>query len=63
MYKKYNRFKKAKIIKKREKKGRIKKKRGKKGKTPQNCKSPMQRQGFITTVENVTEYTHIHIHP
>ena len=32
-------------------------------KTPQNCKSPTQRQMFITTIESVTEYTHIHIHP
>ena len=26
-----------------------------KRKTPKNCKSPMQRQGFITTIKNVTE--------
>ena len=30
-------------------------KKGKKRKTPQNCKSPMQRQRFIT-IESVTEY-------
>ena len=24
-------------------------------KTPQNCKSPMQRQRFIATIKNVTE--------
>ena len=40
-----------------EKKGEIKRK------TPQNCKSPMQRQRFITTVKSVTEYTHKQIHP
>ena len=34
-----------------------------KKKTPQNCRSPMQRQRFITTIKNVTEYTHIRIHP
>ena len=45
---KYNSFLKIKIIKKR---GEKKKKR----KTPQNCKSPMQRQRFITTIKNVTE--------
>ena len=33
-----------------------------KRKTPQNCKSPMQKQRFIT-IESVTEYTHIHIYP
>ena len=46
---------KIKIIKKRKEK-----KWKKKGKTPQNCKNPMQRQKFITTIKNVTEYTHIH---
>ena len=54
MQKKYNRFEKLKIkiIKKRkEKKGRRKEKR----KTPQNCKSPTQRQRFITAIKNVTE--------
>ena len=35
-----------------------------KRKTPQNCKSPTQRrQTFITTIESVTEYTQIYIHP
>ena len=63
MYKKYNRFKKLiiKIIKREEKKGRRKekkKKKKKKRKTPQNCKSPVQRQRFITTIKYVTEYTH-----
>ena len=63
MKEKMNRFKKIKIIKKgKEKNERRKKKQGK-GKTPQNCKSPMQRPRFITTIESVTEYTHIHIHP
>ena len=38
-------------------------KKEKKRKSLQNCKSPMQRQRFITTIESVTEYTHIHIHP
>ena len=33
-------------------KNRVKKK---KGKTSQNCKSPMQKQRFITTIKNVTE--------
>ena len=31
------------------------KRKKKKRKTPQNCKSPMQRQRFITTIKNVTE--------
>ena len=35
----------------------------KKRKTLQACKSPMQRQRFITTIKSVTEYTHIHIYP
>ena len=30
-------------------------KKEKERKTPQNCKSPMQRQRFITTIKNVTE--------
>ena len=52
------------IIKKEKRKdGERKKKGGKKWKTPQNCKSPMQRQRFITTIKSITEYTHIHIHP
>ena len=54
MYKKYNWFKNIKIIKQRKEK---KWKKGKKN--PQNCKSPMKRQRFVT-VESVTEYTHIH---
>ena len=37
-----------------------KKKKGKKRKTPQNCKSPTQRQRFITTIKSMTEYIHIH---
>ena len=45
---------KIKIIKKRKEK-----KWKKKGKTPQNCKSPTQRQRSIT-IDSVTEYTHIH---
>ena len=63
MQKKYNRFKKLKIkiIKKRkEKKMKEERKKGGKRKTPQNCKSPMQMQRFITTIENMTEYIHIH---
>ena len=44
MYKN-NRFKKLKI--------KIKKKRERKKKAPQNCKSPTQRQRFITTIKNV----------
>ena len=67
MQTKYNRFKelKFKIIKKRkEKYKKIKQEEEiRKRKTPQNCKSPMQRQRFITTIKNVTEYTHIRIHP
>ena len=38
-------------------------KKEKKRKTPWNCKRPMQRQKFVTTIVSVTEYTHIHIHP
>ena len=34
----------------------------KKRKTPQTCKSPTQRQRFITTIKTVTAYMHIHIH-
>ena len=45
-----------KIVKKRKKKEKRKK-------TPLNCKSPIYRQRFITTIKNVTEYTYIHIHP
>ena len=54
-----------KIIKKRKvKKNWMKKEKGeKKRKFPQNCKSPMQRQRFITTIKGVTEYTHKHIQP
>ena len=48
--------------KKREKK-KTEEERKKKKNIPQNCKSPMQRQRFITTIKSVTEYTHIHIHP
>ena len=56
--------KKIKIIKKRkEKKMEEDRQKGKKRKAPQNCKSPMQRKRFITTVETMTEYTHMHIHP
>ena len=61
---------KTKIIKKREKKEKKKKNRRRKKKdrswgrkTPQNCKSPMQRWRLITTIESVTEYTYIHTHP
>ena len=52
MYKKYNRFKKlkVKIINKEERK-----KMEEERKTPQNCKSPIQRQKFIITIKNVTE--------
>ena len=47
-----NRFKKLKVkIKKREKEKK------KKRQTPQNCKSPTQRQRFITTIKNVTKET------
>ena len=45
-------FKKLKIIRMGKKERRKKKK---KRKTPQNSKSPMQRQRFITTIKNVTE--------
>ena len=44
------------------KKLKFKKERKKKRKTPQNCKSPMQRQRCIATIKSVTEYTHTHIH-
>ena len=40
-----------------------KRKKKEKRKTPQNCKSPMQRQRFITTIKLVTEYSKKHIHP
>ena len=50
---KNNRFFKIIIIKK--KKWKKKENRKKKSITPQNCKSPTQRQMFITTVKNVTE--------
>ena len=33
----------------------MKKEKRKKRKTPRNCKSPTKRQGFITTIKNVTE--------
>ena len=33
-----------------------------KRKTPQNCKSPTQRQRFITTIKSVTEYIYTHTH-
>ena len=59
MQKNNNRFKKLKIKIKKKRKKKEKKKR----KTPQNCKSTMLRQRFITTIKSVTEYTHIHIHP
>ena len=57
MQKKYNRFKEIKNYKKEKRK-----KGGKKRKTLQNCKSPTQRQRFITTMKSVTEYTHTHIY-
>ena len=62
MQEKYNRFLKIKIIKKRKEKMEEERKK-KKRKTPQNCKSPTQRQMFTTTIKSVIEYTHIHIHP
>ena len=52
---------KVKIIKKEKKKTEEKRKKGKKGK-PQNGKSPMQRQSFITTIESVTEYKLIYLY-
>jgi len=36
------------------------KKKKKTRKMPQNCKSPTQRQRFVTTIKSVTEYTQIH---
>ena len=50
------------MIKKR-KEAKQKKKENRKNRKTQNCRSPMQRQRFITTIKNVTEYTHIRIHP
>ena len=45
-------------IQRREKKNKgRRKKKGKKGKTPQNYKSPMQMQRFIT-IKSVAEYTY-----
>ena len=61
MWKKSNKFKKN-FKKEKRKKKKQKKETGTKGKTPQNCKSPMLRQMFITKIKNVTKYTHIHIH-
>ena len=34
---------------------KLKLKKREKRKTPQNCKSPTERQKFITTIKNVTE--------
>ena len=64
MQKKYNRFKKLKIkiIKKRKEKKKTEEERKKGGGTPQNWKSPMLRQRFITTIEIETEYTHTYIY-
>ena len=56
-------MKKRKEKKKKKKKKKKKEKWWGKRKTPQNCKSPIQRWRFITTIESVTEYTPIHIHP
>ena len=57
---------KGKIIKNRKEKKMGEEKRGKekkkKRKAPQNGKSPTQKQRFITTINSVTEYTHIHIY-
>jgi len=36
--------------------------KGEKRKTPQNCKSPAQRQRLITTIKTVTEYIYIYIY-
>ena len=47
-------FKKLKIKRKKRKKKQEERKKEKR-KTPQNCKSPTQRQRFITTIKNVTE--------
>ena len=33
-----------------------------KRKIPQNCRNPMERQKFITTIESMNEYTHTHTH-
>ena len=45
-----------------ERKKERKEKKKKRGKLQKNCKSPTWRQRFIATVENVNEYTHIHIY-
>ena len=50
---------KIKNIKKIQEKNGRRKKKGEKRNTPQNCKSPE----WYLTIENVTEYAHIHIHP
>ena len=34
---------------------KLKEEKRKKGKNTQNCKSPMQRQRFMTTIKNMTE--------
>ena len=55
--------KKIKIIRKRKNRREKKAKKFKKRKTPQNCKSPTQRQRFIITIKSVTEYTRMYIYP
>ena len=60
---KNNKFKKIKNIKKRREKMEEERKKKKKKRKTQNCKSPMQRQMFITTIKSVTEHTHTYIHP
>ena len=63
MLKKYNRFKKIKNIKKKKEKKteQEREKEGKKGKLHRTAKPNVEAE-FIT-VENVTQYTHIHMHP
>ena len=50
-----HRFKKLKIKKKKNRKEKKKEKKKKKRKTSQNCKSPMYRQRFMTTIKSVAE--------
>ena len=64
MYKNYIRFKKIKIIEKRkEKKKEEERKKEKKGKLHTTAIAQCRGRGFITTIESVTEYAHIHIDP
>ena len=55
MQKKNKKLKKLKKIKIKKRKEKQTNKQTNNRKTPQNCKSPTQRQKFTTTIKNVTE--------